>query len=68
MSYLFIGPAAFIIDMTTLTLQVIYGMSALAGVGMGCVVVSTFNRSQLAVLNNGFKDDIQTYLFMSGRG
>ena len=63
-AYLFVGPVTFL-D-TPLTIPVIYGMTTLAGIGMGSVVVSTFSRFQLALLSNGFKDDLQTYLLMSG--
>ena len=63
-AYLFIGPVTFI-DMP-LSVPVIYGMTTLAGSGLGFVVVSSFSRSHSAVLSQGFKDDFQTYLLMSG--
>ena len=63
-AYLFIGPVTFI-DMP-LTVPVIYGMTTLAGSGLGFVVVSSFSRSHSAVVSQGFKDDFQTYLLMSG--
>ena len=63
-AYLFLGPVTFI--NMPLSVNLIYGMTTMAGLGMGFVVVSTFSRSQAAVLKQGFKDDFHTYLLMSG--
>merc|ERR1712136_676024 len=63
-AYLFLGPVTFI--NLPLSVDLIYGMNTLAGLGMGFVVVSTFSRSQAAVLSQGFRDDFHTYLLMSG--
>ena len=64
-AYVFNGPVPFV--GTRLTVGVIYGMNTMAGLGMGFVVVSTFSRSQAAVIRQGYKDDFHTYLLMSGR-
>ena len=63
-AYVFNGPVPFV--GTRLTVGVVYGMNTMAGLGMGFVVVSTFSRSQAAVLKQGYKDDFHTYLLMSG--
>ena len=39
---------------------------ALAGIGIGMVMVSTFGRSQSAAIIIGYNDDIDTYLSISG--
>ena len=61
---LFIGPAYFI--HITLTIPVIYGMCGVAGLGVGLVGISTFSRTYMTVLGLGYKDDIHTYLLVSG--
>ena len=41
-------------------------MAALSAVGYSFVMVSTFSRAQAEVQKNGFSDDIETYLIISG--
>ena len=62
---LFIGPATFI-HTPPLTIPLIYAMCATAGLGVGLVGISTFSRLYLAVLGLGYKDDIHTFLLVSG--
>ena len=47
--------------------QGVLGMVSLIGLGYGLVMVSSFGRSHLAAMNLGFKDDISTYLMISGK-
>ena len=60
-----IGPLPFIHFQPTRA--TVYTYAALVGIGFGCVVVSTFGRSYKATKAMGFKDNINTYLMMSGR-
>ena len=62
---LFIGPATFI-HTPPLTIPLIYAMCATAGLGVGLVGISTFSRLYLAVIGLGYKDDIHTFLLVSG--
>ena len=41
-------------------------MMALAGIAYSCMVVSSFSRAQVRVLQLGFADDINTYVMISG--
>ena len=64
-AYILIGPVTFV--QLSLTVPVIYCMSTLAGLGMGLVTVSSFSRLKSAILHQGFEDNINTYLLMSGK-
>ena len=61
---LFLGPAPFF--QISPDLKLIQGMAALSAVGYSFVMVSTFSRAQAEVQKNGFSDDIETYLIISG--
>ena len=61
---LFIGPAPFFYLQTNTAL--IQDMMGLAGLGYALVMVSTFSRAQSEALKNGFSDDIETYMMISG--
>ena len=63
-AFLLIGPVPFI-NLEPSVPQ-IYGSTALIGAGYAIVMVSTFGRSQGAAKSLGYKDDITTYLMMSG--
>ena len=39
---------------------------AVVGFGYAIVMVSTFGRAQSGALEQGFNDDIDTYLFIAG--
>ena len=65
LSLLFIGPAPFIGLEPSVPL--IQGVSGLIGFGSANVMVSSFLRAQRAALNQGFSDDISTYIFISGK-
>ena len=43
------------------------GTIGIVGFGYALVMVSTFGRAQGAALRKGFKDDIDTYLLISGK-
>ena len=62
---LFLGPAPFFSIQPHTSL--IQGMAGLMGLGYALVMISTFSRAQMAALENGFPDDISTYLMISGR-
>ena len=61
---LFFGPAPFCSIQAHTSL--IQGIIGLMGFGYALVMISTFSRAQLAALENGFPDDISTYLMISG--
>jgi len=63
-AFVIMGPAPFInMEPTLLIIQI--GISTF-GFGYALVVVSTFGRAQSAAIQKGFKDDIETYLLISG--
>ena len=63
-AFLFFGPAPFFeIPATTSLIQIMIG---LGGVGYALVMVSTFTRAQNAALEQGYSDNIETYLMISG--
>ena len=62
---LFIGPATFI-HTPPLTIPLIFAMCAIAGLGVGLVGISTFSQLYKAVLGLGYKDNIHTFLLVSG--
>lgn len=64
LSFLFIGPLPFMLLEPYKSL--IQGMMALAGIAYSCMVVSSFSRAQVRVLQLGFADDINTYVMISG--
>ena len=64
MAFLFIGPVPFIGLVPTVPR--IYGMVTLAGFAYALVVVSTFARCQGSAMKLGYKDDVSTYLLISG--
>ena len=61
---LFLGPAPFL--NLSPKVGLIQGMAGLGGIGYAFVMVSTFSRAQAEVLKQGFSDDIETYLMISG--
>lgn len=63
-AFLLIGPVPFI-DLEP-TVPLIQGSIGIAGFGYALVMVSTFGRTQAAALEKGFKDDIETYILISG--
>jgi len=63
-SFIIMGPVPFInIEQTIILIQI---SITIFGFGYALVVVSTFGRAQSAALQKGFKDDIETYLLISG--
>ena len=63
-AFLLIGPVPFLPIEPTVPL--IQGSVAICGFGYGLVLVSTFGRSQRSAIRNGFNDDMDTYLIISG--
>ena len=45
---------------TWLSITIFYGMNAMAGIGLGLCMVSTFSRCQKAALNYGYFNNIET--------
>lgn len=62
--YLLIGPVYFMPFGTSLGL--IQGCMAVLGLSNGLILVSTFSSAQRAAIRNGFNNDIDTYLIISG--
>ena len=50
----------------SIRVNLIYGMSALVGIGYALVMVSTFSRAHRAAMEKGYNDDIDTYIIISG--
>ena len=63
-AFLLIGPVYFVPFETSLGL--IQGSMAIIGLSNGFILVSTYGRSQRAAIRNGFNDDMDTYLIISG--
>lgn len=63
--YLLIGPVYFMPFGTSLGL--IQGCMAIVGLSNGLILVSTYGRSQRAAIRNGYNDDMDTYLIISGK-
>ena len=63
-AFFFMGPVPFVNIQTTVPL--VQGTIGIVGFGYALVMVSTFGRAQGAALRKGFKDDIDTYLLISG--
>ena len=61
----FVGPASFV--SITPSLVTSQAMMAVIGFGQASVMASTFGRSQRAAAKQGFKQDITTYLLISGK-
>lgn len=61
----FVAPASFVsISPSLVTSQ---AMMAVIGFGQASVMASTFGRSQRAAAKQGFRQDITTYLLISGK-
>ena len=65
LSYIFLGPAAFVHMQTKLS--IIRGMVVLEGFGHALVTVSAFGRAQSAALKLGYSDDINTKFIIAGK-
>ena len=63
-AFLLIGPAYFMPFETSLPL--IQGSMGVIGLSYGLILVSTYGRSQRAAIRNGYNDDMDTYLIISG--
>ena len=63
-AFLLIGPVYFIPFETSLAL--IQGSMAVMGLSYGLILVSTYGRSQRAAIRNGYRDEMDTYLIISG--
>ena len=61
----FVAPASFV--SITPSLVTSQAMMAVIGFGQASVMASTFGRSQRAAAKQGFKQDITTYLLISGK-
>ena len=62
--FLLVGPVNFMPFQTSIS--VIQGSMAIIGLGYGLIVVSTFGRSHRAAIRNGYSNDMDTYLIISG--
>ena len=67
MGIVFMFNAPIVGRVTSLSIHIFYGMNAMAGIGLGLCMVSTFSRSQKAALNYGYFNNIETYLIISGK-
>ena len=67
MGIVFMFNAPIIGTVTSLSIRIFYGMNAMAGIGLGLCMVSTFSRCQKAALNYGYFNNIETYLIISGK-
>ena len=67
MGIVFMFNAPIVGTVTSLSIRIFYGMNAMAGIGLGLCMVSTFSRCQKAALNYGYINNIETYLIISGK-
>ncbi len=65
LGFTIVGPLPFIPLLPTTDL--IYGSSAILGMGTAMVMVSTFGVSQTAAIRAGFNDDLGTYMLISSK-
>jgi len=65
-AFILIGPVPFLSIVPTVPL--IQGSMAILGLGYGMVLVSSFGRSQRSAIRQGYNDDMDTYLIISGKG
>jgi hypothetical protein len=64
-SFLFLGPAPFLpLVPTTTLIQIVLG---LVGFSSALIMVASFLRAHRAALKLGFRDSIDTYIFISGK-
>ena len=63
-AFVFLGPAPWIPMEPTVNL--IFGITVLVGVGYAMIAVSTFSRVLQAALKRGFAGNIATYMVISG--
>ena len=67
-AFLLIGPVPFLTSSFhhPTSLSTVIGMVAVFAFGYALVLVSSFNQAEKAAQEIGFKDDIGTYLMISG--
>jgi biotin transporter BioY len=66
-SFIFIGPAPFFGDSLPNSAGLSYVVAVTMGFGFGFVMVSTFTRAYREAMSQGYSDDINTYLVLSGK-
>ena len=64
--FLLIGPVPFLTSLQP-TKTLIQCSAAILGTGYSMVMVSSFGRSQVAAIRNGFNSDLDTYMFISSK-
>lgn len=64
LAFTFLAPLPFI--PITPSLGLVMAAMAINGTGMGFTLVSAFTRAQSAVLRLGYRDDLNTFIFISG--
>ncbi|XP_059098021.1 uncharacterized protein LOC131892249 [Tigriopus californicus] len=65
-AFIFIGPAPFITRLPT-SVPLIFGMMPLFGLANGLVAVSSFSRAYKESIRQGYRDDVSTYLIVTGK-
>ncbi|TRY80377.1 hypothetical protein TCAL_13778 [Tigriopus californicus] len=64
-AFIFIGPAPFLTGLPT-SVPLIFGMMPFFGLGYGLVSVSSFSRAYKECIRQGYRDDVNTYLILTG--
>eukprot|EP00095_Tigriopus_kingsejongensis_P001693 maker-scaffold3251_size9521-snap-gene-0.1 protein:Tk01693 transcript:maker-scaffold3251_size9521-snap-gene-0.1-mRNA-1 annotation:"chromaffin granule amine" len=62
--FVFVGPLPVLPFGTSL--ELLYGMAALIGFSYTFVMVSTFSRAHNEAMRQGYEDDLQSYIILSG--
>ncbi|XP_059097821.1 uncharacterized protein LOC131892095 [Tigriopus californicus] len=65
-AFIFIGPAPFLTGLPT-SVPLIFGMMPFFGLGYGLVWVSSFSRADKECIRQGYRDDVNTYLVLTGK-
>ena len=60
-----IGPAPFFVGATP-SLAFVYSATACEGLAYALTMVSTFARAHTAAIRKGYRDDLNTYIIISG--
>ncbi len=64
--YLFIGPSPLFGDAFENSIGLSYAVAAITGPGFATIMVSSFVRAYRESMSQGYADDINTYLTLSG--
>ncbi|XP_059097668.1 MFS-type transporter SLC18B1-like [Tigriopus californicus] len=64
-AFLFVGPAPFFPSLSA-SVPLLLGIMPIFGLGYGFVLVSTFSRAYKESVQQGYRDDVNTYMVLTG--